>query len=285
MGEGGGGPTNRGESGEDDAPVDKMERLRMILDQFEITIAEANDLVVLADYEIVVIADDSGSMSMASLPPAARTLGAAIPTRWDELKETCKLLVELGNCFDESGLDIFFLNRPQLKEVKGAMDPAFVEAFSKRPAGSTPLTECLRGVVAATEGERPVLLFIMTDGEPNGGSAAFAKEMERLVKKQSTSRTFKVQIMACTDEDEAVGWLNDMDEKFTAVDVTDDYYSEKAEVLAAGKVPKFTRGDWLIKALLGPVSSKFDAWDEGPKGGKGGKAGGDEKSSSSCTLL
>jgi len=276
MGEGG-----RGTECADDEPVDKMERLRRILDRFEITIAEANDLVVLADYEIVVIADDSGSMSMASAPPSERKLGAAIPTRWDELRETCSLLVELGCCFDESGLDIFFLNRPALSEVKSARSPAFISAFEARPAGSTPLTECLRAVVSKVGGERPVILFILTDGEPNGGPYAFCQEMERVVKKKSTRATFKVQVMACTDDDEAVGWLNDLDEKFTEVDVTDDFYSERQEVLRAGKVKRFTRGDWLIKALLGPVSTKFDAWDEG--GGKGG--GGSSAKSSACTLL
>lgn len=280
MGEGG--RDTRREEG-NDGPVDKMERLRLILDQFEITIAEANDLVILADYEIVIIADDSGSMSMASLPPHERKLGMPIPTRWDELKETCALLVELGACFDESGLDIFFLNRPALQEVKSKDDPAFLEAFSKRPSGSTPLTECLRGVAKAVEGERPVLLFVMTDGEPNGGTLPFCQEMERIVKKRSTSRTVRVQVMACTDDNEAVGWLNDLDARFTEVDVTDDYYSERAEVLTAGRVAKFTRGDWLIKAMLGPISAKFDAWDEGGGGGKG--SGGKNPKSSACTLL
>lgn len=275
MGEGG----TASDPVDDDEPVDKMERLRRILDRFEITIAEANDLVVLADYEIVVIADDSGSMSMASLPPSERRLGAAIPTRWDELRETCSLLVELGCCFDETGLDIFFLNRPALSEVKSAKDPSFVKAFDARPSGSTPLTECLRSVVSTMGGERPVILFILTDGEPNGGAHLFNQEMERVVKKKSTSKTFRVQVMACTDDEEAVGWLNDLDERFTEVDVTDDFHSERQEVLRAGKVKKFTRGDWLIKALLGPVSTKFDAWDEG--GRKGGKGG---TKSSMCTL-
>jgi len=266
----------RAEEG-NDAPEDRMERLARILDQFEITIAEANDLVVLADYEIVVIADDSGSMSMASQPPTERKLGAYIPTRWDELKQTCELLVELGNCFDESGLDIFFLNRPALKDVKSASDPALVAAFNSRPGGSTPLTECLRGVIKAVEGERPVLLFIMTDGEPNGGVGPFCVEVEKVVKKKSTTLTVKIQIMACTDDDGAVGWLNDLDAKFTEVDVTDDYHSERAEVLAAKKVGQFTRGDWLIKSLLGPISDKFDAWDE--------SAGKSNTKSSVCTLL
>ena len=36
----------------------------------------------------------------------------------------------------------------------------------------------------------------------------------------------------------------------------------------------FTRGDWLLKAMLGPVSSKFDQWDEGkqsPSSSQGNK--------------
>jgi len=189
MGEGG-----RGTEYADDEPVDKMERLRRILDRFEITIAEANDLVALVDYEIVVIADDSGSMSLASGPPSERKLGAAVPRRWDELRETCSLLVELGCCFDESGLDIFFLNRPLLSGIRSARDQAFMAAFQARPSGTTPLTKCLRDVVRKVGGERPVLLFILTDGEPNEGSHVFCQHIEDVVKKRSTTRTFKVQV-------------------------------------------------------------------------------------------
>jgi len=140
-------------------PGDKMDRLRDILERFEITIAEANDLVILADYEIVIIADDSGSMSMASQPPGMRKLGAPIPSRWDELKDTTSLLVELANCFDESGVDLYFLNRPKLNNLKSISDPNFIAAFDAKPRGSTPLTECMRAVAAECGGERPVLLM------------------------------------------------------------------------------------------------------------------------------
>lgn len=134
-----------------------------------------------------------------------------------------------------------------------------------------------------------MLLFIMTDGEPNGGTGPFCKEIERIIGKGAGGKV-KVQIMACTDDDEAVGWMNDLDGKFTEVDVTDDYYSERAEVSKAGRVQKFTRGDWVIKAMLGPVSAKFDAWDEGPQVKSrgsfgGGKGGGGAVKSSACTLL
>lgn len=264
MGEG----TRGGEEAEVGAPTDQLGKLQKILDVFEITIAEANDLVVLSDYEIVIIADDSGSMSLSSGGP--RTLGVPSATRWDELRQTCQLMVDLGNCFDASGLDVYFLNRPAMKNVTSSKEPRFVEAFDKPPAGTTPLTECLGNVakdLAAQGNEKPVLLFILTDGEPNGGVAMFVNTVQGIVTKRTCSRTIKLQIMACTDEEDAVGWLGELDVKFKEVDVTDDYASEKAEVLRAGRTPKFTRGDWLIKAMLGPISAKFDAWDEKAPGG------------------
>lgn len=243
------------------AADDSFERLQAILDRFEITIAEANDLVALEDYEIVVIADDSGSMTCPSPPASQRKLGVPSPTRWDELKETVALIVELGACFDSSGLDIHFLNRSTVTNVKSSRDPAFCNAFRDSPNGGTPLTETLMRVVQGSSGEKPVL-FILTDGVPNGGPERFGAELRRVVNKQSTNHTFQVQIMACTGDDAAVGYLNKLDQEFTEVDVTDDYFAEREEVLKAGRTKTFSRGDWCMKAMLGPVSCKFDALDE-----------------------
>merc|ERR1712129_422590 len=76
----------------------------------------------------------------------------------------------------------------------------------------------------------------------------------------------KIQIMVCTPDDDEVEWLSVLDDKLTALDVTDDYFSEKRQVMQKGLTKKFTRGDWCMKAMLGPVSPKFDAWDESKKG-------------------
>lgn len=275
-------------------PKAKMQKLEEILNRFEISIAEANDLVVLDDYEIVLICDDSGSMTMASLPPNQRKLGVPTPSRWDELKETVSLIVDLGNCFDDSGLDVYFLNREPIKNVMSSTDPRFIQAFNVKPRGTTPLTRTLKRVVQDAGGEKPVLLFILTDGVPDDGPNAFSSEIASVVKKKSTKHTFKVQIMACTDDDEAIGYLNDLDKAYTEVDCTDDYYSERAEVLKAGRVQRFSRGDWCLKAMLGPVSQKFDNLDEEIKGvrksltnllGGGGASSGGAKKSSACVMM
>lgn len=103
----------------------------------------------------------------------------------------------------------------------------------------------------------------MTDGEPDGGKHGFYRELRNVVEKRSTRHTFKVQIMACTGDEDAVAWLNGVDKEFDSVDVTDDYYSELLQVLKDERTrKKFSRGDWCMKAMLGPINAKFDAWDE-----------------------
>merc|ERR1740129_1124152 len=150
-----------------------LAKLEAVLARFEITIAEANELVVLQDYEMVIIADDSGSMGRAAEPPEMRKLGQPVRSRWDELCETISEIVEIASCFDESGVDVYFLNRQPLLGVKHASDPSFRAAFQNPPRGTTPLTECLQRVVQKCGEEQKTLLFILTDGEPNGGKDPF----------------------------------------------------------------------------------------------------------------
>jgi len=236
-----------------------MRRLQAVLDRFEITVAEANDLVVLEDYEIVVIADDSSSMKLPAVPPEWRTLGVPCRTRWDELKETIAEIVEVAACFNPAGIDVHFLNRAPVLNVKHSQDPSFVGAFAAQPSGRTPLTETMQRVAKQAGSERGVLLFILTDGEPNGGRKPFSSALVSLVR----SMRLRVQIMACTAEEQEVEWLNELDCELEELDVTDDYHSERQEVLRTGIATRFTRGDWCMKAMLGPVSRKFDQWDEG----------------------
>eukprot|EP01059_Diplonema_ambulator_P014809 TRINITY_DN257_c0_g2_i4.p1 TRINITY_DN257_c0_g2~~TRINITY_DN257_c0_g2_i4.p1 ORF type:complete len:283 (+),score=80.92 TRINITY_DN257_c0_g2_i4:41-889(+) len=244
------------------ATVPVQEQLRRVLDKHEITIASAQDLVALEGYEIVFVIDDSGSMQLPSDPPSKRNLGVQSRTRWDELCETVKMVAELACVFDEDGIDMYFLNRPSLHHVGCADDPRLLNTLATPPAGSTPLTETIARVVADySSSERPVLLLIATDGEPNGGPKRFMSYVHDVIMKKVTTRTFKFQILACTDDDDSVAWLDKFDRRYKEVDVTDDYYTERAQILRTGR-KKFTRSDWVIKALLGPILVKFDDMDE-----------------------
>mmetsp|Transcript_37904 Transcript_37904/g.108695 ORF Transcript_37904/g.108695 Transcript_37904/m.108695 type:complete len:241 (-) Transcript_37904:3-725(-) len=156
-----------------------MARLEAVLQRFEITIAQANDLVVLSDYQILVIADDSSSMLNNALPMHMRVRGQPTRRRWDELRETLAEVVEIASCFDQNGIDIHFLNRAPITHVKSGQDANFKQAFAQPPQVRTPLTETLKRVSKSPQGEKPVLLFIFTDGEPSDGSESFTRAIRQ----------------------------------------------------------------------------------------------------------
>eukprot|EP00755_Sulcionema_specki_P039662 Sspe_Gene.113231::Locus_97198_Transcript_1_1_Confidence_1.000_Length_511::g.113231::m.113231 len=170
-----------------------------------------------------------------------------MPTRWDELKTTVQMIIEIAVCFDSDGIDIYFLNRPPLRNISSADDPRLQAAFAHPPQGTTPLTNAVRAIVAEKSGcEKPVLMVIATDGVPDGGPQYFMKTVTDIIHRRITSGIFKFQIMACTEDDSSVAWLNEFDEAFAEVDVTDDYWSERKEVLRTGRYKEFRRSDWII---------------------------------------
>eukprot|EP01063_Lacrimia_lanifica_P029775 TRINITY_DN45_c0_g2_i3.p2 TRINITY_DN45_c0_g2~~TRINITY_DN45_c0_g2_i3.p2 ORF type:complete len:381 (+),score=126.24 TRINITY_DN45_c0_g2_i3:72-1214(+) len=261
---------------------DQINRLQCILSKYEVTIADVNDLVVLQDYEIVFVADDSGSMQLSSMPTDQRVLGGANTTRWDEMKQTVQQVAEIACCLDHDGIDLYFLNRNPIYNITSSDDARFAAAFAAGPSGSTPLTETVRRVVAEKGGtEKPVLMLIATDGEPNDGPEAFKSAIRKALK--CSAPKFKFQILACTEDDSSVAWLNEFDDATDGIDVTDDYHSERAEVLAAGRVTRFRRSDWVVKALLGPILKKYDELDQ-PAAGRG-KASFSDKEDTSCCIL
>ena len=200
-------------------------------------------------------------------------------TRWTELCRTASLVVELATCLSDSGLSIFFLNRPPMHGVTSAaqVQAAFAHA---PPQGFTPLTRSLRAVLSEKRqaiSERKLLLVIATDGEPTNESGVVdIRSFLDLLR--SLPATVHTSILACTDDDESVAYLNEADSSIPRLDVTDDFGSERIEVLRAqGQGFHFSFGDYVVKCLLGPVDSYFDSLDSArnlTKGGAGGAPAG-----------
>ena len=192
----------------------------------------------LEAFDIVLIADDSGSMGSA----VKQGDGAAKhATRWDELKDMAKVVVELAAALDDDGADVYFLNRPPAIGVKNA---AAVEgSFTKGPSGGTPLTATLTralhdkgyrlageapaegaaaaAAAAAASGRaaagpsKRLLFLICTDGVPDEGHDAFVATLQQL------PENCYVQLVAVTDDDKVVKWMNSADERVRFVDVND----------------------------------------------------------------
>jgi hypothetical protein len=141
--------------------------------------------------------------------------------------------------------------------------------FHQPPGGFTPLSRTLRAVFGNTqqalaEGKK-LLIIIATDGQPtdDSGNVQINEFFSLLANKP---RGVFVQIMACTDDEGAVQYLNAADENIPLLDVSDDFHSERREILRAqGAGFHFTVGDYVVKALLGPVDAYFDGLDGGAR--------------------
>lgn len=227
----------------------RLKALKAILFKYDVHICEASELDVLTEYDIVCVADDSYSMHERL---------ASGGTRWAEQKDTLERIIEVACCFDSDGIDVYWLNRGSIAGVTTAKDPRI---FEKGPCGSTPLAETLSKMLEDKLGNKPLLVMISTDGLPNGGVKKVATVIRNSIK-ESQGRV-RYQLLACSDRDEDIGWMNELDDEFDEVDCTDDYETERQEVLSVGLAKKFEKGDWVMKALLGPISKKFDAWDMG----------------------
>lgn len=243
-----------------------LKKLEVILHQFDITIAQANDLVELEHYNFIVLADDSGSMRNSTLTPEEEQNNDVEPrTRFDEVRNASSMIIELASCFTEHGVDMYFCNRRSRQGIRSMDDEQFVKAFNMLPSGVSTLGKRLVEVGdRATKRmgrEKPILMFVMTDGLSE--EEKFEQGLTTLMaKSEKGGATFKLQLMACTSVNSDVEWLSHMEYKFPGVDCIDDYQEELKQVMRAGKTTTFTKGDWVLKAMLGPVSKAHDALDE-----------------------
>jgi hypothetical protein len=120
----------------------------------------------------------------------------------------------------------------------------------------TPLGEALERAFKKL-GPKPLLVLVATDGVPNS--------MDRFVhalKGRDVNRIY-VSILACSNVESEIGYLNNLDATVPHLDVLDDYASEKREV--ARRNPSFgeayTLGDHVARYFLGSIFEKYDKLD------------------------
>eukprot|EP00919_Chromeraceae_sp_WS-2016_P017677 GHVR01042053.1.p1 GENE.GHVR01042053.1~~GHVR01042053.1.p1 ORF type:complete len:269 (+),score=76.13 GHVR01042053.1:20-826(+) len=211
------------------------------------------DLISCGGTDIVVIADDSGSMNSRVCPGM---------TRWDELKDTLSLLLDILLAVDHiNGFHLYFLNNRKFSNITDKIQ--YENIFkNKSPNGGTPLKESLvktfsgewdAGEAAPTQ---DVIVLVMTDGCPTDCSFT---DLSRLLLERP--RNYYMSFLMCTEEDDIVEKYNNTVDPIWGCDVCDDYVSECKEVYKARKI-KLTREEWMVKCVLGGKMSKYDDMDE-----------------------
>jgi hypothetical protein len=150
----------------------------------------------------------------------------------------------------------------------GVKDLSLIEeAFQKPPCGYTPIADTLIKVLQDSRsslGEKKLLIIIATDGQPTTRDGCVdIKGLESVMNNRHPIERIHTTFVVCTDDDSTMKYLNEWDEKMPHVDVVDDYVSERKEVQKAqGEKFLFTKGDYIVKILLGSIDPEIDALDE-----------------------
>jgi len=232
-------------------PTQFVQTYNIISKKYEIDACHNENIMELANYHIYFLIDDSGSMNY----------NTNISTRWSELKIMVKNLTELCNSVNPYGVNILFINKLETYNITNYYDINNILLFE--PSGSTPTCSKLQRIFDIPS-ELPKLIVLFTDGcptMPNSGTSD-VNNFYNLMKNRNAEHN-RVSIIVCTDNDDDVAFLNRIDNEAKYVDVVDDYNSEKKEIMQKqGNNFPFSRGDYLIKSLLGPINPIYDYFDE-----------------------
>jgi hypothetical protein len=120
------------------------------------------------------------------------------------------------------------------------------------------------------DGGKKLLILVATDGQPTDDRGIVDKGTlyNILLQERGPQGAILVTFVACTDDEGEIGYLNEWDQRIPNIDVVDDYYSERTEVLRVqGSDFPFSRGDWVCKLLLGGIDPEIDGLDERRVGG------------------
>jgi hypothetical protein len=245
-----------------------LRRLQNVATKYELAGGAIVKLRKLEAFDIVVICDDSSSMNNPAHDIPADQPFLKVESRWEELKSRVMQIVEIATCLDQDGIDVYFLNQEPVYNVS---DPEVCRLlFDTKPSGYTPLSQTYQRVLREklTDPEKNVLIIVATDGEPNKKDrhGTWRKDTHGfydLLKNRTQPSRSPTAIMACTDSDAEIGWMNMMDETVPCIDVIDDYHAERREVLdCQGRSFPFSLGDYVVKTLLGPIDPVYDNLDE-----------------------
>jgi hypothetical protein len=238
-------------------PQVQQDPFNYFFQKYQISSYYRNDLMTLSKFDIILILDDSGSMSTPS---------GQGKTRWTELKDMVNPIIELGALLDVDGIDVLFLNRGRRNNVRSILD--IQDLLVQGPQGRTPLSMRVREAMKSYN-SKPQLIIIMTDGEPytvdyrtdpNYDSVSTFANV--IAHERNPDLTF-MSVLKCSSNDDETGYLDKMDRELTNFDVIDDFISERNEVWRKqGSMFQYTPGDNIARLLLGAIYPRYDKMDE-----------------------
>jgi hypothetical protein len=252
--------------------------------KYEVPVGLIDKLMMLQYYQLKFIIDDSGSMNAKTdsfmndasehvLRGQPRSSSVAM-TRWQEAETRMHNLIDILAYIPTKGIEIRFMNAPnviQLQRAGKTVDDfrseghgQIVQAFTTIAVRyKTPTLRVLtQSFQAAATGTDPCMHYLLTDGVP---SDAVVQQVSDLIVMRQNPEANPVTLISCTNEDEEVSWMKEVEEKAPFCSELDDFHDEREEVLKdQGCAFPYTKGYWLISQLIASINPHdLDAIDEG----------------------
>jgi hypothetical protein len=241
-----------------------VDGLGAVFSKYQAPMGLMNKLMALQKFdELEFIMDDSGSM-------ATQTQQG---TRWTESRDRLKEMFEFLAYVPIPPITIRFLNRPivvSFHRNSNQSPQQFVRnawrdidnAFANGPSGTTPIFERLTESFKRGRG-KSVSRYLFCDGEPNGGESDRA-QISKLVKTRNQPQSNPLALMSCSDNDQEVEWMKELEEIAPYCSEYDDFRAEAIEVHRdQGKVFPYTKGFYMVGLLVGAMNpDDLDAMDE-----------------------
>jgi hypothetical protein len=241
-------------------PFHNIAKLDAICHKHEICENFKYKLKQLETFEIIIVIDDSGSMNTRA---GSVNVNNPNQTRWEEAKKTSSIIIDIASIMDNNGVNIHFLNRSPLIGISSSEQLDL--SFSIKPQGYTPIVPILKNIYKnpIKKGKSNRLVILLTDGQPTSNTGQINIQEFKSCLLNDRLPSDYLNIVACTDDDNVMSYLNNWDDTIPRLDVIDDYGSEYNEVIRAqGKNFPFSYGDYVVKSMLGSVDPYFDHLDE-----------------------
>ena len=262
-----------------------LEELGRKFEQFEVPLGMVNKLLMLPDFKLDFLIDDSGSMSNPTDVDAAdanepmktviRALLKREPragekmTRLQEAEDRLHTMIGFLAYIPVAYMQLRFLNDRRIlvldrsgktpEEFEADAHKKIREHFNSLRLGSTPV---LRALQTGFEQPGRWSHYFFNDGTPDEGGPAIVKQ----IIERKNPENHCLTLISCTNNDADTAWMKAVDQaegtKYVAE--IDDYADEKEEVSRKqGAAFPFSRGLWLLNHLAASFNPfDLDALDE-----------------------
>ena len=263
---------------------DLLDGLTEYFVKYEVPVGLINKLMALQFYQLKFIIDDSGSMNAKTdsyMNEASEHVLRGQPksatvamTRWQEAETRMHNLIDILTYVPTKNIEIRFMNAPNVINLQRAgktIDQFRAEGHGQLVQAFTTIavrykTPTLRVLTqsfqSAAQGPDPCMHYLLTDGVP---SDAVVQQVADLIVNRQNPEANPVTLISCTNEDDEVNWMKEVEEKAPFCSELDDFHDEKDEVINdQGCAFPYTKGYWLISQLIAAINpNDLDAIDEG----------------------